>query len=278
MITALIYTVYTIIAIVFSVIVMKRMNHLAQQWDNDAMAVLCRFGILLLTVGTVFDNARAAFGNILPFDQTDNTINTVVSFFCAMNHQWLASFCVFIPFCFVQKLVTTDRWKKRIPRIAVCSFIALFLFAGFNYLSKVPNPMYVKTECAEVDPTFKLGPSKKVKFSLFCVFAYQFGMVGVGVLMTYKYGCWPEGSRWHLIFLVANFLCLPGQALVRSLGPYYECFGSNFWEQLTFGSAIVADMILNITGTGFESSAFAKDDQDDRQSSYVEMDKEAGEV
>ena len=137
--------------------------------------------------------------------------------------------------------------------------------------------MHVITDCAEVDPTFKLSPTAKVKFSLVSVFAYQFGMVGVGVLMTCKYGCRGD-NLWHLIFLVANVLCLPGQGLVQSLGPYYECFGSNFWEQLTFGSAVVADMILNITGTGLESSAFAKNDQDDHQLSYVEMDKESGEV
>ena len=277
MLTSVIYTLYTIIAVIFSVIILKRLDNLKQQWDNDAMAVLCRLGILVMTIGTTLDNARAVFGNLYQsVDQTDTTLNFIVSWYCVINHQWLTAFCVFTPFCFIQKLVTTDRWKRLVPRIAVGFFVILFVFAGFNYLKAQPNPMYVKTECTEVDRTFKLSvPKGSVNFSLVSVFAYQFLMVGAGIVMIYKYGCQGD-SQWHLIFLIANFLCLPGQALQQALGPYYECYASNFWEQLTFGSAVFADMVLNTTSSGLESSSYSKSEE--RQLSYVQMDEDNGKV
>jgi len=121
---------------------------------------------------------------------------------------------------------------------------------------KQPNPLVVQTDCGDVDPISKLTTSKKVPLSLVSVFAYQFGMIGAGIVMVRNYGCQGD-NLWHLIFLAANFLCLPGQMLVKSLGPFYECYGSNFWEQVTFASAVVADMILNTAGSGLDKSEYS---------------------
>lgn len=260
MLTIVIFTLYTIIAAIFTAIVLTRLKNLQHQWSEDAMAVLCRIGILFLTFGTVLDNGRTVFGNIYQKDSDTYTwINTAVSWFCVLNHQWFASLCIMIPCSFIQKLVQTDRWKRLTPRIAVGLFVLLFIVGGAGVIMKMPNPLIVQTDCGDVDPVSKLAPSKKVPTSLLSVFAYQIGMVFAGFIMIIKYGCRGD-NLWHVIFLVANFLCLLGQPLVKSLGPYYECYGSNFWEQLTFGSAIFADMVLNTTGSGLDQLPLSEDD------------------
>ena len=89
MLSALIYSIYTAVAAVFL--------NLRQQWDKDAMAVLCRIGILLLTIGTTIGNGCAVFGNLLQTQaQTNTAFNTFVPWSCVINHQWLASFCILV--------------------------------------------------------------------------------------------------------------------------------------------------------------------------------------
>ena len=157
MLTIVIFSLYTIIAAIFTAIVLARLKNIQQQWSEDAMAVLCRIGILFLTFGTAFDNGRTVFGNIYQKDSDTYTlINTIVSWFCVLNHQWFASLCIMIPLCFIHKLVRTDRWKSWTPRIAVGLFCVLFLVGGAGVIMKMPNPLIVQTDCGDVDPVSKL--------------------------------------------------------------------------------------------------------------------------
>lgn len=222
--------------------------------DKDLMHIACRIGILLLTAGTLLDNSRTMFGTIESIP-VDNFMNKVVAWFCVANHQVLAAFAFFTPSYFVYRLATqAQKWWIRF--IAVGVVIILFSLGTAGFMSQQPNPLLVKSECTEIDaPYSTLAPTKKVPGSLRCVFAYQFAMVGCGVyLVAKRKGCscccckcstlWSTLISWEFLFLIANFLCLPGQALLYSLGPVYRCYGSNFWEQVTFGSAVYADYVL----------------------------------
>lgn len=148
MLSALIYSIYTAVAAVFL--------NLRQQWDKDAMAVLCRIGILLLTIGTTIDNGRAVFGNLLQTQaQTNTAFNTFVPWSCVINHQWLASFCILVPFSFIQKLEQTDRWKRLIPRIAVGLFCVLFVVGGSGFPMKQPNNSTSRPSVQMLTPYWK---------------------------------------------------------------------------------------------------------------------------
>ena len=167
---------------------------------------------------------------------------------------------------FFHSEIGADRPVETFDSTYRCWFILCFVCCwGVWVPYEAAEQLYVKTECPDVDPILKMKPTRDVPTSLISVFAYQFGMIGAGIIMVYKYGC-RHDNLWHLIFLVANFLCLPGQALPRSLGPYYECYGSNFWEQVTFASAIVADIILNTSDSGLGDPKVSPDSNADDMS------------
>ena len=222
---------------------------------QDPMHIACRIGILLLTVGTLFDNSRTMFGTF-DFIPVNNFLNVAAAWFCIANHQVIAAFTVFTPAYFVYSETKSVRIKYWIRNITAVCVGGLFVNSSLAFMSQQPNPLLIISECTEINaPYSTLTPTKKVPGSLICVFAYQFAMIGCGVYLVVKrQGCKLSTLRsWEFIFLIANFLCLPGQALLYSLGPYYKCYGSNFWEQVTFASAVFADYVLSEANYGRDS-------------------------
>lgn len=250
-----IFFLYASVAGALTVATGRKLVMQLQSADKDLMHIACRIGILLLTAGTLLDNSRTMFGTLKSIP-VYNFMNVVVAWFCVVNHQVLAAFAFFIPSYFVYRLATPAQ-KLWIRRIAVVVVIILFCLGTAGFMSQQPNPLLVKSECTEINaPYSTLAPTKKVPGSLRCVFAYQFAMVGCGVyLVAKRKGCscccckcstlWSTLTSWEFLFLIANLLCLPGQALLYSLGPVYRCYGSNFWEQVTFCSAVYADYVLS---------------------------------
>ena len=84
--------------------------------------------------------------------------------------------------------------------------------------------------------------------SLIAVFAFSLGQIVAGVVLCRRHG-W---RGWWLMFLVGNVACVVGQGLLPALGKGYECFASNFWEQVAFVLAVVADGVLNESGDGLQ--------------------------
>jgi hypothetical protein len=261
--STLIFSLYASVAGALTVATGRKLVIQLQSEQKDLMHIACRIGILLLTVGTLLDNARTMFGTI-ELIPVYNFMNVVVAWFCVANHQVLAAFAFFTPSYFVYRLAThTQKWW--ISRIAVFVVMVLFSLGTVGFMAQQPNPLLVKSECTEINaPYSTLAPTKKVLGSLRCVFAYQFAMVGCGVyLVAKRKGCscccckcstlLSTLASWEFLFLIANFLCLPGQALLRSLGPVYRCYGSNFWEQVTFASAVYADYVLSEENHGKDS-------------------------
>ena len=256
--STLIFLFYAFVAGSLTFITGRR---LLKEWsspDMDVMHIACRIGILFLTGGTLLDNSRTFFGTLDLFP-VDNFMNVTVAWFCVLNHQVLAAFTLFTPSYFVHHVTTGERTKYYIKIGTTACAALLFLINGYGFLSKQPNPLLIKSECEEIDGLYMtLSPSKKVPNSLLCVFAYQFAMIGCGIFLIVKrQGCCccnlSTFRSWELAFFIANFACLPGQALLTSLGPYYRCYGSNFWEQVTFASAVYVDYIFSEEMNGKDS-------------------------
>ena len=65
-------------------------------------------------------------------------------------------------------------------------------------------------------------------------------MVGAAIVLGCRFGCY----RWTWL-LLAQVACVVGQALNTMCGAPYALYGSNFWEQVTIGTALLADGIIN---------------------------------
>ena len=242
LLSATLFLLYSASAMALSAITVRRLKNFEVLLREDRHLLACRVGILFLTVGTLFDNMRTFVGTFEGFDHF-NLANEVVSWFCIANHQVLAAFTIYTPLYFVYRVVTGDKTKMCVSLTALFLAVFLFVWSALKFFALMPNPLKEKVACEAIDsPIVTLTATKKMSNSLVCVFAYQFAMIGSGVVMLCKRGC---SCGWEMLFLLANLLCLPGQALVTSLGPYYECYGSNFWEQVTFASAVCADLLLN---------------------------------
>ena len=266
--SATIFLMYSASAMALSAITLRRLKNFEELLREDRFLLACRVGILFLTVGTLCDNMRTFVGTFEGFDHF-NGANEVVSWFCIANHQVLAAFTIYTPFYFMYRVVTGENTKKCLSLTALIGAIFLFLWSGFKFFYLMPNPLKEKVACEAIDSLIvTLTATKKMANSLVCVFAYQFSMIGCGMVMLYKRGC---SCGWELTFLLANFFCLPGQALVTSLGPYYECYGSNFWEQVTFASAVCADLLLNSEETRTSSASGLDENLLRKGGEYVQM-------
>jgi hypothetical protein len=257
MLTFIVFCFYSLVAFGLTCVVVARM--VKHEGPRQPLQVLCRIGILFLTIGTVLDNARTAAGTLL--DDGPGAfiwLNVGVSWFCIANHQVLASICVLIPAYFAIASVEKNGGKKTVTRCmtfaALVITLGLFIFQTTKFLSVLPNPLRIKEpeERCQLDQSITLEASRKWGGSLNAVFAYQFGMLFYGIYLVIqgvrKDGCCTRSCLdWRLLFLVINFLCVPGQALVKSLGPFYNCYGSNFWEQMTFASAVFVDGLFSQT-------------------------------
>ena len=254
-----------------SAITVRRLKNFEVLLREDRHLLACRVGILFLTVGTLFDNMRTFVGTFEGFDHF-NFANEVVSWFCIANHQVLAAFTICTPLYFMSRVVTGEKTKMCLSLTAYIVAVLLFVWSGIKFFSLMPNPLKEKVACEAIDsPIVTLTATKKMSNSLICVFAYQFAMIGAGIVMLYKRGCSCGSGGWEFLFTFANLLCLPGQALVTSLGPYYECYGSNFWEQVTFASAVYADLLLNSEETRAASVSGLQEKLMHEGDEYVQM-------
>ena len=194
------------------------------------LLVASRVGIMTLTLGTTLNNFQY-FAGSFPGYNVENDVNVGVTWFCAFNHQVLSAIAILVPFQFMVVSVQDEKKKRWLVHaaVALCFVASLVGLAGF--IRAQPNSLDKDQNCNEIsEPVNYLKLSNESKTGLVCVFAYSFAMIACGVVMVWKRGC---GSRWAL-FLVLNVVCLAGQALVNSLGSGYKCYGSNFWEQVTF--------------------------------------------
>lgn len=248
--SATIFFLYGLCALVLTGIVIRRMlERMKVEGDStiaDKLLQVSRVGILVLTIGTMLDNFRT-FAGSFPNLNPENDFDIGVSWICTVTHEMLASVSIVIPLQFVYTKLETQLYKDRAPYVAVVLVGILFVIGLVGFVIVLPNPLIVNVGCSKIDQTiYTLLPKSNSPTGLVSVIAYTFGMIFAGIFLVCREGC----KSWWTLFLVANVLCQFGQALLTALGPGYECYGSNFWEQVTFITAVVADGELNKSSAG----------------------------
>ena len=103
-----------------------------------------------------------------------------------------------------------------------------------GFLVSGPFVLVTEYKCVEIGALAVLSMETSSPISLINVLAYTFFVIAAGVYICYIKGISDKSSLCWVIFLVANILCLVGQVLQSNLGPTYHCYGSNFWEQITW--------------------------------------------
>jgi len=162
-------------------------------------------------------------------------------------------------------------WLWFLPRVSVTAVAVLFIIglAGFVAASARGNTLALQCNCnggsssSFHQPVHIMQSTQESPTGLVSVFAYTFAMVGCGIFYACKCRCkYDHQARrtsssevenaassasytlWKAFF-VTNTLCLLGQALLPALGSVYGCYGSNFWEQVAFVTAVLADGHVN---------------------------------
>jgi hypothetical protein len=239
-----VYFFYCACANFLTFVVIRRIikKPLSHQWKHDRMLLFCRIGILLLTIGTSINNMQYIAGCFSNFN-VQSDFNVALTWFCILDHEVFTALSIIIPFQFMISVVKSEKYKRRLTMASVIAVI-LFAIVGITGLILVkPVPFTEMLVCEGFNQPIKLlHPESSPKTSLACVVAYSVCMILCGVLLVYEYG---RRSSWT-IFLVTNIFCLIGQSLLTFLGPVYKCYASNFWEQIAFMSAVVADAFLNL--------------------------------
>ena len=212
---------------------------------NSRFVICSRVGILILTVGTALDNVRHFWGSFPTGLDASSTLNQVVSWLCIVTHRILSAWSIFIPFQFCATFSNSSRVRIRLFWGATI-LVAVGLVVGtIGFLVSGPFVLVTEYKCVEIGALAVLSMETSSPISLINVLAYTFFVIAAGFYICYIKGISDKSSLCWVIFLVANILCLVGQVLQSNLGPTYHCYGSNFWEQITFASVVMVDMILN---------------------------------
>lgn len=239
---AVMYFLYTCSAIVLTAITAHRLRRTP---CAQRKLVGLRVGILILTVGTAFDNGRTFFGRFPGAFPVKNGANEAVSWLCVFTHEVLTAASFWVPLQLWSKAGVGARGQRRLAIAAHAVVPVLFIVGLVGFIWKsVAAPLVPGDACASVGSLAILKTQKDSPTGLVAVFVYSFGMIFAGVALCCHYG-WR--SRW-LLFLGGNLACVVGQALMPALGDGYKCYASNFWEQVAFVLAVVADGALNGVG------------------------------
>lgn len=237
---AVMFFLYMCSAIALTAIVSRRLR----RTPCSRKAVIgCRVGILILTVGTAFDNGRTFFGRFPEKFPVANGANEAVTWFCVFTHEVLTALSFWTPLQLWSKAGLGEAGLKRVKIAAHAFPIVLFIVGLVGFIGKSATAPLVPSEsCASIGALAVLKTQKDSSTGLISVFAYSFGMIAAGVALCCHYG-W---RKWWLVFFLGNVACVVGQALMPALGDGYKCYASNFWEQVAFVLAVVADGVLNV--------------------------------
>ena len=238
--SAVMFFFYGFSAFMLTLIMLQRMYKNPK--SSSFLLVLSRIGVIILTFGTTCDNFRIFAGCFTNFN-VYNSANKAVTWFCTLGHEILAAVAIATPCQFMQKAIENEKSKMYMEYIAYLAPI-LFGIIGISGLAlSLPAELVEKTTCSDIGQPIKmLHPESDSSTALISVFAWTFAMITSGWFLCKKY----KWKRIWAVFFVINICCLFGQGLLPALGPVYKCYGSNFWEQVAFATAVWADYELNV--------------------------------
>ena len=222
-------------------IILKRMQFqrkalakaLTSEWHAEHLLFLSRLGLLVLAMGTFFDNLRTPSG----YERTDDTWADRVYFWvCDMVHEVLAFVCPAIGVQLAMAAGPGARpWAYSALAWVTCGTCLALGGYGFATIT-AQGGLYADCEYRML----QLHPENHSPFGLISVFAYSFAVTGAGLVL-----CARQGPRRWSWFVVVQVIGIVGQALRESFGLGIKVYSSNFWEQVTIWASLAADGMLN---------------------------------
>ena len=262
----LIYALYTLSAAILTYVNVSVTVRRGQHKMNNTLLLLSRLGTLILTVGTFFDNLRtflASFPSAMYPEAVTSAPNVTaanaawkeinysganfqsgVFWFCEFNHMVLVAISCFTltQFSLVLKNEGSPCCLKGRLRFPVSSVLIFALFA-FQLFAFILGPASGPLKLVEMrDGILTVTAAKKPPvMGLLSVFAYTFGMMGMGLVAAVRESA---GLRCkNLGFTLAVFLGLVLNA--ASGAPGFMSVLGNFGEQLFFASVLWFDFSHN---------------------------------
>lgn len=205
-----------------------------------------------LQLGTCLDNIRHISGaGAVEASPAD------VAFFwvCDFTHEVLCAVCPAIGFQLMAVALLDSRqpltpillslsrrpWIPTVVAWVVCVLCFVISLVGFISVTASDGTSTETEFGVQV-----VHPVKASPFGLMSVFVYSFLMVAAGITLSARYSC--RQWSWLVAVQVAGIV---GQAFGNSLGAGYHFFASNFWEQVTIGSSVLADAWVNEGSEGW---------------------------
>lgn len=222
-----------------------------------------------LQLGTFLDNIRHISG----FGAVEKGPADVAFFWiCDFAHEVLCAICPAIGIQLMASALLDNRkppmpmlswlscrpWLPTVFAWAVCVLCFVIGLAGFISVTTSEGTK------AEIYYGIQVvRPKKASPYGLISVFVYSFLMVAAGVTLGVRYGC--RRWSWLIALQVAGIL---GQALGDSFGAGYHFFASNFWEQVTIGTSVLADAWVNEGAEGWLAHIRSQAPDDELYSSW----------
>ena len=188
----------------------------------------------MLTIGTLIDNGRHLFGAI---DPANNAASLGLTWFLELNHEVICCCC---PAVGLQLISVANPMKRDHIRwlAATCVVIfACFCVGLFGFVA------YTAPKGMEIDDYFGVhtaSPEGENPLALFCIIVTCVVALAASVMLSCARG-WNE---WGWL-VVCQLLGIAGQSLLSTFNAGYAFYGSNFWEQVTIFSLVIADGVIN---------------------------------
>lgn len=235
---ALPFAGYGVIALAGCIIVTRRIRekckkgtpHSSEAW----LRLLSHIGLWYLTFGTMIDNVRRLFGGVEP---GDNAAATGLVWFLEFTHEVICGVCPAIGLQFLSvstpRLHSPGRWLAATCVVVLATIaIGLYGFIHYSCSEGVVIDTYMGLHVA--------NPAAANPLSLFAI-----GVLCVTALVASVVLACARGCKAWLWLVACQLLGIVGQALLTSFNTGYEYYGSNFWEQVTIFSLVIADGKLN---------------------------------
>ena len=229
---------YSAVAFAGAVLVCLRLHrskHCSPPHNSaTVLLLLSRIGLLLLTIGTLIDDVRRVFGFIEP---AKNDVAVGLSWFLECNHAIGCCVCTVIGFQLMSVSAPNLNYSKQwltaaLVVMVVCLAVGLYGFVTVTARSGM--------EVTEYMGLHVVVPKADTPLSLCSVIVTSIVALIAAVVLS----CVQGWNKWFWL-VACQLLGLVGQALLTVLNRGYEFYGSNFWEQVTIFSLVIADGILN---------------------------------
>ena len=256
-----VYLFYTLSAAILTYL---NVSVTVRRRQSNILLILSRVGTAILTIGTFFDNLRtflASFPSAMYPEAVTSAPNVTaanaawkeinysganfqsgVFWFCGFNHIVLVAISCFTCVQFISVYKNMPCLGARIMfRVSSVMIFALFAFQVFAFIS---GPASGPLELEEPrDGILTVTAANKAPvMGLLSVFAYTFGMMGVGIAAIIREGA--ELRCKNILFTVAVFLGLVLNGASGGAHGPMSVLG-NFGEQLLFASVLWFDFSHN---------------------------------